>query len=365
MSGFSSLTPTSSSTSSSSAAKCNSCKAVFTSLEVVKEHYKSDWHVFNSKRRANGLAPLGLPDFKKICPQLKKSRRAISSAKLPTQPPPPAETTAAAAVKSTNSIKSSLPSPTMTKTTPTSTISEEYKHLALKLGVQEDRIESVLKLAMEKNLTNGEDEDDLYDVGTYAQEEEHQDDQEERKEEETKELDMPKIAPNISIFDDKNLDTTEECILYMERTFGFFIPDREYIIDLDGFLNYLGEKVKLGGYCLYCQKIFQPGRPCQNHMMNKSHCKIAYEEGIDLDEYEVLDFSLNLFLLRLLLFLLPVLLLLLLLLRLLLLLLLLLLFLSSSSSSSSFSSSFSSFHNYCSFMNFYFSIGFLRFYCYL
>lgn len=102
----------------------------------------------------------------------------------------------------------------------------------------------------------------------------------------------PVIAANVSIFDDKEFETTDECVQYMSQTFGFFIPDVEYLVDLDGLLVYLGEKVKLGGYCLYCQKMYTPGKPCQAHMISKSHCKLRYENGIDGEEFEdFYDFS--------------------------------------------------------------------------
>ena len=72
----------------------------------------------------------------------------------------------------------------------------------------------------------------------------------------------------------------------MALKYGFFIPDQDYLIDKEGLLIYLHEKVKLGGICLYCQKQLKPGRPYQNHMISKSHCKIAYEEDIDAEEFE-------------------------------------------------------------------------------
>ena len=278
MSGFLS-TASPSSSSSTSVAKCNSCKAIFTSLEVVKEHYKSDWHVFNSKRRANNLAPLSLADFRKICPQLKKSRRALSSSATSSS----AVSSSSPPLGSISSSPKQLSSSSESVLAPSSSsTSEEYKKLALKLGVKEDRVETVLRLALEENEASGES--DLYD--NLNSEDGISEEIADNEEENDTEIEMPSIAPNISIFDNKVLESTDECIIYMEKTFGFFIPDREYITDLDGFLTYLGEKVKLGGYCLYCQKTFQPGRPCQNHMISKSHCKIAYEEDIDLDEYE-------------------------------------------------------------------------------
>jgi hypothetical protein len=73
---------------------------------------------------------------------------------------------------------------------------------------------------------------------------------------------------------------------------SFFVPDREYLEDLDGLLIYLSEKVKLGHVCIYCQKRFSSGRACQAHMLSTSHCKVLYEEDVDLDEFEdFYDFS--------------------------------------------------------------------------
>lgn len=191
--------------------KCNTCKAAFTSIEKVKEHYKTDWHIFNSKRRSNNLIPLRKDEFKAL--DLKPKITAITTT-----------TTNQSIITKTDEIKDNC---------------------------------------------NAIDED-------------------------IEELNQPPplLGPNVSIFDDKEFETTEDCVNYMATKFGFFIPDIEYLSDLDGLLSYLGEKVKLGGYCLYCQKMFQPGRPVQNHMVSKSHCKIAYENGIDGEEFEdFYDFS--------------------------------------------------------------------------
>lgn len=101
-----------------------------------------------------------------------------------------------------------------------------------------------------------------------------------------------KIKPNISLFDDAEFESTEECLEHMKKKFGFFIPDTEYLVDFNGLLTYLSEKIRLGGYCIYCQKHLFPGRPCQSHMLSKSHCKMRYEEGIDMDEFDQFyDFS--------------------------------------------------------------------------
>ena len=203
--------------------KCNTCRAAFPTVERVKEHYRSEWHVLNSKRRANGLPPLTRDEFKVVAPK----RKVV--AKQAAQPPLPTES------ENTKGVDDSAPADVGGSTAEGAAIEER-----LEKGVEEDIVE----------------------------------------------VEELPIGPNVSIFDNKEFETTDDCIEYMASKFGFFIPDVEYLVDLDGLLTYLGEKVKLGGICLYCQKQMRPGRPCQSHMISTSHCKIAFEEEIDLDEYE-------------------------------------------------------------------------------
>jgi pre-60S factor REI1 len=78
----------------------------------------------------------------------------------------------------------------------------------------------------------------------------------------------------------------------MQRKYGFFLPDQEYLVDAEGLLGYCHEKIKLGHYCLYCQRIFSTYQGCMKHMIAKNHTKLRYERGIDLDEFDPFyDFS--------------------------------------------------------------------------
>eukprot|EP01041_Mallomonas_annulata_P003803 gene3803-7568_t len=268
----------------SSVSSCNTCKSSFPSVESVRGHYKTEWHVFNSKRRSNGLAPVGEADFnvfnnkrnkgfKKPLPQSILLRGTLPSnvKEVPNVPQ------ASKSILPTASGPTSSIEPDVVKDLDSNTQNqiqssrEELRSIAVGLGISNDRTETIVDMALKETL----------------------DDEEEGQEElsniEAKPL---PIGPTISIFDNKEFDTVEDCMKHMETNFGFFIPDKEYMVNLEGFLTYLGEKVKLGGICIYCQKQFIPGHPCQNHMINKSHCKITYEDDIDVDEYEdFYDFS--------------------------------------------------------------------------
>jgi len=112
------------------------------------------------------------------------------------------------------------------------------------------------------------------------------------EEEEEEEVPPPTIDPNECLFDKHMSTDVESNVEYMYEKYGFFLPDRECIIDLEGLIGYCSEKVKLGHMCLYCQKVFKSWRGCQKHMIQTRHTKLRYEAGIDLEEFELFyDFS--------------------------------------------------------------------------
>jgi pre-60S factor REI1 len=58
-----------------------------------------------------------------------------------------------------------------------------------------------------------------------------------------------------------------------------FLCALEFLVDLEGLLGYSQEKIKLGHYCLYCEKIFPTWQGCQKHMIDKAHTKLRYDDG--------------------------------------------------------------------------------------
>jgi len=109
---------------------------------------------------------------------------------------------------------------------------------------------------------------------------------------EDEEIPPPTIDPCQSLFDKHMSEDVESNVQYMYEKYGFFIPDRECVVDLEGLIGYSAEKVKLGHTCLYCQRVFKSWRGCQEHMIQTRHTKLRYEAGIDLEEFDVFyDFS--------------------------------------------------------------------------
>ncbi|KAL9184338.1 hypothetical protein ACHAXT_002424 [Thalassiosira profunda] len=102
----------------------------------------------------------------------------------------------------------------------------------------------------------------------------------------------PEINPSQCPFDARTSTSPAANLAYMQQTYSFFLPDAEYCTDLEGFLGYCNEKVRWGNLCLYCQKMFTTTEAVVKHMQDKRHCKILYERGVDMEEFEVFyDFS--------------------------------------------------------------------------
>ena len=349
--------------------RCNTCRVIFSTVDRIREHYRGDFHILNSRRRSQELQPVTKEEFKaQYNKQMRNQQQALAKAaeiKKQKQNPITLTSTPEQIVKAEQRRKKELKKreqhkileqkriealtgrvpnrpmkSTLTDTDITSkrdTLEDdmpaledydedtnEYRTIAINgrevketyqnnsndknevvideaslskltqgMNISTERAKSILKLAVQEEqedplakvelqylqANSNEDDDDDDEDWEDVDEESDGDDEEDNT------VYLP-VAPHISIFDNKEFSTTATCVAYMEREFGFFIPDRDYLVDLDGFLQYLGEKVKIGGICLYCQKHMKPGHPCQSHMRSKSHQKIRFQEHIDLDEFE-------------------------------------------------------------------------------
>ena len=80
-----------------------------------------------------------------------------------------------------------------------------------------------------------------------------------------------KLTPEECLFCGHFSETFEANISHMTVAHSFFIPDIEYLVDLEGLIQYLGEKISIGNVCLYCNgkgKGFHSLGAIQKHMVS-------------------------------------------------------------------------------------------------
>lgn len=81
-------------------------------------------------------------------------------------------------------------------------------------------------------------------------------------------------------------------VTHMERIHGMFIPERNYLVDLEGLIKALHQRIYEDHECLYCAKLKPSIFGLQTHMRDKGHCKIPFQtEDEQLEIGEFYDFT--------------------------------------------------------------------------
>ena len=75
-------------------------------------------------------------------------------------------------------------------------------------------------------------------------------------------------------------------LTHMSHAHSFFIPDAEYLIDMESLLSYLFAVVSVFHECLFCGSSKTTKLGVQDHMRSKGHCKVDFED----DEHDLKQF---------------------------------------------------------------------------
>ncbi|KAI9889057.1 MAG: hypothetical protein M1814_005846 [Vezdaea aestivalis] len=97
------------------------------------------------------------------------------------------------------------------------------------------------------------------------------------------------IDPNIiCLFCNYRSPNQKLNVNHMSVQHSMFIPELEFIVDLDGLLAYLSIKVRDDNQCISCNSLKKSRTALQDHMRDSGHCKIAYET--EEEQLEIGDF---------------------------------------------------------------------------
>jgi len=248
---------------------CISCKLMFADGASQRHHYRSDFHRYNLKRKVVGLPP--------VTEQLFNEKVAAKKAAENAEP----ETFGCDICrKSYNSAKT------------LETHNKSKKHL----------------LAVEK-YEQKQAELEEAGVENVAENVESTKTDEEEKETKPARPDFSKMTEEEII--DYKIETgtkleVEECLLcgfksediqkniqHMYVEHGFYVPDIEFITDLNAFIQYLCQKVGIGNACLYCDKAFVDINAVRNHMSALHHFKLPLGCEDDEELYEFYDYDID------------------------------------------------------------------------
>ncbi|XP_028659635.1 cytoplasmic 60S subunit biogenesis factor ZNF622 [Erpetoichthys calabaricus] len=322
---------------------CISCRVAFSDAEIQRAHYKTDWHRYNLKRKVADMPPVTSENFKE---RVLAQKAAVEKQSQGTEEHC---FTCGKKFSTTNAFENHLKSrkhqdaekkASMTAQKEVERLNEKnlekgldenvLDHDAMNVAIQEaikaqqagspkkkgpvelsrksqssqdkKRPEKPPRLLWfeEQSKKLNEEEKDLEDGEEDSDEWEDMDeDVDEELEEEQKLCNPQQESPPGAIpitdclFCTHHSRSFMKNLAHMTKDHSFFIPDVEYLVDLQGLLKYLGEKVGVGNVCLWCNekgKSFYSTEAVQSHMIDKSHCKLFTDGDAALEFADFYDF---------------------------------------------------------------------------
>ncbi|XP_070565993.1 cytoplasmic 60S subunit biogenesis factor ZNF622-like [Ptychodera flava] len=296
---------------------CISCRVAFASPDLQRAHYKSDWHRYNLKRKVVDMPPVSAENFQqRVLAQRAQTEEATKDTSSQCK-------ICSKHFNSQNAFENHMKSKKHRETESklAKKIQDDLEKKQAKnteKGLENEDDEVALKNAM--NLakagykvdgTRTDDRNGLQTSGASSGEasgsskkkmktnevvmkEVNEDDEMDSDSDGSwEEVEGDAIPPTDCLFCPHSSSALEINVEHMTRTHSFFIPNIEYLVDLEGFITYLGEKVGEGFVCLWCNergRAFYSVQAVQDHMKDKGHCKLQYEGDVIYEYADFYDF---------------------------------------------------------------------------
>jgi pre-60S factor REI1 len=95
-----------------------------------------------------------------------------------------------------------------------------------------------------------------------------------------------KFNPKQCLFCNFESPSLDSNLTHMSHTHSFFIPDTEFLIDVESLLSYLFVIISVFHECLFCGSSKGTKFGIQDHMRGKGHCKVDFDD----DEHQLKEF---------------------------------------------------------------------------
>ncbi|KAL1898603.1 pre-60S factor rei1 [Sporothrix stenoceras] len=306
---------------------CNSCQVAFRNVDLQKSHMKGEWHRYNLKRRVINLPPIssdlfaektlqnragaaaeaGRVGFERNCDVCQKTYFSENSyqnhigsqkhkAKAAKAGPKRAKSSKAPIDDASTVISStfSLGEPTQ-KVQPT-VVDTETETVGSEAEEEFSQVvEGLKKATMEEGHSPVKRPANPRLSAAAQHKGEHPLDSEEADEEETEESNTPTAKQSepahslkLCLFCNYASPTIALSVAHMSRFHNMFIPEKQYLVDLEGLLSHLETRIRDDHACITCGKVRGDVFAVQTHMRDKAHCSIPYltlEEQVDIGDF--------------------------------------------------------------------------------
>ncbi|KAF8894908.1 C2H2 type zinc-finger-domain-containing protein [Gymnopilus junonius] len=269
---------------------CLSCSIAFLSPEDQRVHYRSDHHRYNMKRRVASLPPISVEVFNQKVLERRTETAVMSSTKG----------SSCEVCNKTYTTENAYRTHIQSKKHKENEVKAALKPARQTSDPEQDGNDSVpeKEIPVPTAAPTAQKEEDLLAEKTpdnVAEGEEGSDDEVVKTIEEKIAAARLRLSDKHCLFCSHVSSSLDNNLTHMSTAHSFFIPDAEYLIDIPGLITYLGEKIAVGNVCIYCNekgREFRSMDAVRRHMVDKSHCKIAYDKERDrLELSDYYDFS--------------------------------------------------------------------------
>ena len=249
---------------------CLCCQMTFPDVGLHRDHYKTEWHRYNLKRKVAQLKPISLEDFTVLEAKHQKEKSAKDGD----------------AEGQTTKLRCKPCGKVFSNEGQWNNHVQSSKHIERKKTLGESSSESrdePIKFTVTTNSSVS---------GRSKEEAMEEDDSDWESVSGDEDDDLEGIPPSSCLFCNHESQSLEENLKHMSIKHSFFLPDVEFISDVEALLVYLGKKVASGNVCLWCNHSFSTVEGVQKHMHDKGHSKMRLEPGEDIVEFgDFYDYS--------------------------------------------------------------------------
>ncbi|CCE78699.1 Piso0_000727 [Millerozyma farinosa CBS 7064] len=255
---------------------CNSCQLAFKEAADQRSHMKTEWHRYNLKRRVAQLPPIDEDSF---------STKVASLS---------------VADDTTNQNQGKAESKRDQRRREKQDILQKKREIlarareAMMKEQSTNNEDTSSKADPHEGVTgdfNGDVNRNVTDADITNPTIESQKEIEERiiKDKMSNKVDIPVTTCLFCHTNKKaNFPDIDDVVEHMSVKHGLYIPESRYLVDREGLLKYLGEKIGLGNVCLCCNYQGKDIWAVREHMLTKRHMKIPYE--LEDEKLEISDF---------------------------------------------------------------------------
>ncbi|CAI4047320.1 hypothetical protein N7582_004050 [Saccharomyces uvarum] len=264
---------------------CNCCVIQFKTSDLQRYHMKTEWHRYNLKRRIANLQPIGAEQFaeKLQISEKEQAENQVDEFGFPILKPIVNQSNqhSALSAKQKKPIKSKrgkkVGANLLKKNDKDIVVKERKARSVSPSGSISSQLSNLTVRTENTNTDYGEDTVSEYGFTSDSNYDATTDEELDTADRPIDNKEAEKISITECIYCGKNSKDVERNVKHMFSEHGLFIPERSYLIDLNGLLEFLIKMIVIDHNCLCCNFHGSGLESIRAHMDSKRHCRLPYE----------------------------------------------------------------------------------------